>query len=157
MKRFKVVFVSFGLTFGVMMTIFSSPLEALSNSKETNSSTVTSRLEALAKFTKTIGTIEKYYVDDVTIQDIIDKSIEGLMSNLDAHSSFLTKKRYRDLKVQTDGEFGGLGITIGMRDGALTVISPIEGTPADKAGLNQTFPSDALPLYLRLECPIQIQ
>jgi len=57
------------------------------------------------------------------------------MKNLDAHSNYLTQKDYKQLKVQTNGEFGGLGITVGMKDGALTVISPIDGTPADKAGL----------------------
>lgn len=96
------------------------------------------RLEALAKYTKVIQTVEKYYVDDNNISDIIDKSLEGLMANLDAHSSFMSKKKFDDMKVQTEGEFGGLGITVGMRDGALTVIAPIEGTPADKAGLKSS-------------------
>ena len=93
------------------------------------------RLQALAKYTKVIQTIEQYYVDDTNITDIVDKSLEGLLANLDAHSSFMNKKSFKDMKIQTEGEFGGLGITVGMRDGALTVISPIEGTPADKAGL----------------------
>jgi len=93
------------------------------------------RLEALAKYTKVIQTVEKYYVDDINITEIVNKSLEGLMSNLDAHSSFMTKKKFDEMKVQTNGEFGGLGITVGMRDGALTVIAPIEGTPADKVGL----------------------
>ncbi|MFP4333048.1 MAG: S41 family peptidase [Campylobacterales bacterium] len=93
------------------------------------------RVESLTKFTKVINIVEKYYVDDVNISDLVDKSIEGLLSNLDAHSSFLKEKKYKELKIQTSGEFGGLGITVGIKDGALTVISPIEGTPADKAGL----------------------
>ncbi|MCH9813597.1 MAG: S41 family peptidase [Epsilonproteobacteria bacterium] len=93
------------------------------------------RLNALAKYTKVIQTVEQYYVDDQNISDIIDKSLEGLLTNLDAHSSFMNKKKYKDMKIQTEGEFGGLGITVGMRDGALTVIAPIEGTPADKAGM----------------------
>ena len=93
------------------------------------------RLNALAKYTKVIQTVEQYYVDDQNISDIVDKSLEGLLSNLDAHSSFMNKKKYKDMKIQTEGEFGGLGITVGMRDGALTVIAPIEGTPADKAGM----------------------
>ncbi len=93
------------------------------------------RLEALAKYTKVIQTVEKYYVDDENITDIINKSLQGLMSNLDAHSSYMLKKDFDDMKTQTNGEFGGLGITVGMRDGALTVIAPLEGTPADKAGL----------------------
>ncbi len=95
----------------------------------------TSRLEILTKFTKIIGTVEKNYVDDITINEIINKSIDGLLSNLDAHSSFLDNKKFKELKVQTEGEFGGLGITVAMKDGALTVIAPIEGTPADKAGI----------------------
>jgi len=94
-----------------------------------------SRLEALAKFTKVISIVEQYSVDNVTIEELMDKALQGMMTNLDAHSSFLTQKDYKRLKVQTDGEFGGLGITVGIKDGALTVISPIEGTPADKAGV----------------------
>ncbi len=93
------------------------------------------RLEALAKYTKVIQTVEKYYVDDINITEIVNKSLQGLMSNLDAHSSYMLRSDFDDMKTQTNGEFGGLGITVGMRDGALTVIAPIEGTPADKAGL----------------------
>ncbi|HHD84033.1 MAG TPA: S41 family peptidase, partial [Campylobacteraceae bacterium] len=93
------------------------------------------RLQALAKYTKVIQTIEQYYVDETNITDLVDKSLEGLLANLDAHSSFMNKKQFKEMQIQTEGEFGGLGITVGMRDGALTVISPIEGTPADKAGL----------------------
>ncbi|WP_428738963.1 S41 family peptidase [Sulfurimonas sp.] len=95
----------------------------------------TSRLEALAKFTKVISIVEQYNVDDITIEELIDKSLDGMMKNLDAHSNYLTQKDYKRLKVQTDGEFGGLGITVGMKDGALTVIAPLDDTPADKAGL----------------------
>ncbi|MBC8237536.1 MAG: S41 family peptidase [Helicobacteraceae bacterium] len=93
------------------------------------------RLQALAKFTKVIGIVEKYNVDELSIEELMDKALEGMLSNLDAHSNYLSQKDYKKLKVQTKGEFGGLGITVGVRDGALTVIAPIEGTPADKAGL----------------------
>ncbi|WP_169764245.1 S41 family peptidase [Campylobacter mucosalis] len=93
------------------------------------------RIEALSKLDKTISTVEKYYVDDIEFKEIIDKTIAGLMQNLDAHSAFLNEKAFKDMQVQTNGEFGGLGITVGMKDSALTVISPIEGTPADKAGI----------------------
>lgn len=131
MKRFK--FITLGMLVA-FLTIFSfTHLYAKTDKNDVASQE--SRLEALAKFTKVLGTVEKYYVDDVTFNEIIDKSIDGLLSNLDAHSGFLNKKKFEDLKMQTEGEFGGLGITVGMRDGALTVIAPIEGTPADKAGL----------------------
>jgi carboxyl-terminal processing protease len=89
----------------------------------------------LAKFTKVLSIVERYNVDEITIEEIMDKALQGLMTNLDAHSSYLNSKNFESLKIQTNGEFGGLGITVGMRDGALTVIAPIEGTPADRAGL----------------------
>jgi len=102
---------------------------------ESDTNATVSKLEALTKFTRVIGTVEKYYVDDLTINEIINKAIKGLMANLDAHSSFLDAKSFKEMKIQTSGEFGGLGVTVGMRDGALTVIAPLEGTPAYKAGL----------------------
>ena len=126
------------IAFGFITTIVCSAVFMVTVLSAKDNSNVTAsdkRLNSLAKFTKVIQTVEKYYVDDIKIDEIINKSLEGLLTNLDAHSSFLDKKKFKDLKIQTEGEFGGLGITVGMRDGALTVIAPIEGTPADKAGL----------------------
>ena len=93
------------------------------------------RFESLSKLTQVIGTVEKYYVDDIKLQEIVDKALKGLMQELDAHSTYLDKKSSKEMSIQTQGEFGGLGITVGMRDGALTVISPIDDTPAYKAGV----------------------
>lgn len=93
------------------------------------------KLEALKKLTKTLNTVEKYYVDDINYTTLVNKSIAGLLSNLDAHSSFMNEKDFKAMQESTNGEFGGLGITVGMKDGAITVIAPLEGTPADKAGL----------------------
>jgi len=93
------------------------------------------RFESLSKLTKVIGTVEKYYVDDIKLEEIVNKSLKGLMQELDAHSSFLDEKSSKEMSIQTKGEFGGLGITVGLRDGALTVISPIDDTPAYKAGV----------------------
>ncbi len=93
------------------------------------------RFESLSKLTKVIGTVEKYYVDDIKLQEIVDKALKGLMQELDAHSNYLDKKASREMSIQTKGEFGGLGITVGMRDGALTIISPIDDSPAFKAGV----------------------
>jgi carboxyl-terminal processing protease len=94
-----------------------------------------SRQDAFEKFTKVVHTIEKYYVDEIEIDEIIDKALNGLLSNLDAHSSYLDSKQFGEMQIKTSGKFGGLGIHVGMRDGALTVVAPIEGTPADKAGI----------------------
>ena len=130
MKHLPFATVGFFATFLGIATLFSSTLFAADNAEGEKS-----RLASLAKFTRVVATIEKYYVDDIKIDDIIKKSIEGLLTNLDAHSSYLDEKHFKDLKIQTDGEFGGLGITVGQKDGALTVIAPMEGTPADKAGV----------------------
>ena len=129
MKHTKLATIGFFTTLVGVSLLLSTTVFAKSNETES------SRLAALAKYTRVVGTIEKYYVDDINISTIVNKSLKGLMSNLDAHSSFLDKKGFKSLKIQTDGEFGGLGITVGMKNGALTVISPIEGTPAYKAGV----------------------
>lgn len=93
------------------------------------------RLEPYKKLRKTINLIENHYVDKVKIDEIVDKAIDGLLANLDAHSAYLNEKKFRDLKMQTDGEFGGIGITLGMKENALTIIAPLDGSPADKAGM----------------------
>lgn len=124
---------SFGI-FSAMVAsvVISTNLNAQTPKKPEKEET---KLESLAKFTRVITTVESSYADELTFSEIINKAISGLMTNLDAHSGFLDEKAFEDTKVQTQGEFGGLGITVGMKDGALTVISPIEGTPADKAGV----------------------
>ncbi len=131
MKNKKYITLGFSSAALSMSLLLSSSLFA----KNTQQEKETTRLEALTKFTKVISIVQEYDVDNVTIEKLIDKALDGMMKNLDAHSNYLTKKDYKNLQVQTSGEFGGLGITVGMKDGALTVISPIDGTPADKAGL----------------------
>jgi carboxyl-terminal processing protease len=131
MKNKNIVSLGFASVAISASLLFSSSLIA----KTSHSDAETSRLQALAKFTKVISIVQQYDVDNITIEQLIDKALDGMMKNLDAHSNYLTQKDYKRLEVQTNGEFGGLGITVGMKDGALTVISPIDGTPADKAGL----------------------
>ena len=94
-----------------------------------------SRLAAYEKFVRVVNMIEMYYVDKIDTTTIINKALKGLLPNLDAHSSYLDKKAYKTLKIETSGEFGGLGIVVGMKNGVLTVISPIDDTPAYKAGI----------------------
>ena len=93
------------------------------------------RLESYTKLQKVLAAVEMLYVEDMNLSKIVDKSISGLLHELDAHSSMLNKESYKDMQVETKGEFGGLGIVIGQRDGALTIISPIDDTPAYKAGV----------------------
>jgi carboxyl-terminal processing protease len=136
MKNTKMMVVGF-VSAVTVSVILSTSLFAKSAVAEapTEASVEASRLQSLAKFTKVLGIVEQYNVDGLSVDQLIDKSLQGMLSNLDAHSTYMDKKSYDNLKTQTDGEFGGLGITVGMRDNALTVIAPIEGTPADKAGI----------------------
>ena len=131
MKNKKFITLGFASVVVATALLFSSNLLAQSSVEDVEAS----RLQSLAKFTKVISIVEQYNVDEVTIEELMDKALDGMLKNLDAHSNYLTQKDYKKLKVQTSGEFGGLGITVGIKDGALTVIAPIDGTPADKAGL----------------------
>ncbi|RLA74738.1 MAG: peptidase S41 [Epsilonproteobacteria bacterium] len=124
------------LTFVVVSICFVLFISA--NSSTNKKDDYESREQALAKLSYVLEVVQKYYVDDQNMSDIVNKAIAGLMSELDAHSSYLDKKRYKGLKQSTKGEFGGLGIVIGMRDGVLTVISPIDDTPAKKAGIESS-------------------
>lgn len=89
----------------------------------------------LQKFSDCLDIIQKYYVEDVAPGKLIDGAIKGMTSVLDPHSAYLTKEDYKEMQISTTGSFGGLGIEVGLRDGVLTVITPIEGTPAFNAGI----------------------
>ena len=79
--------------------------------------------------------IKNNYVEDVTSKDLIESAIEGMLSSLDPHSTYLNYDELNELKVQTKGEFGGLGIEVTLENGFVKVIAPIDDTPADKAGI----------------------
>ncbi len=91
--------------------------------------------KALKRFSEVLEIVERNYVEPEETDDLIDGAINGMLQNLDPHSSFMTPDLYREMQVDTKGEFGGLGIQIGIKDGQLTVIAPIEDTPAYKAGI----------------------
>ncbi|MCX7965870.1 MAG: S41 family peptidase [Syntrophorhabdaceae bacterium] len=91
--------------------------------------------EYLKTFSDVIDLIKRNYVEDVKDKDIIYAAIKGMLESLDPHSSFLTPDMYKDMQTETKGEFGGIGIEITIKDGFPTVITPIEDTPAYKAGL----------------------
>ena len=91
--------------------------------------------EGLKLFTDVIEIVEKNYVDSVDTKKLIQKAIQGMVGSLDPHSSFLPPEAFEELQIGTKGEFGGIGIVITMQNGILTVISPIEGTPAYIAGI----------------------
>jgi carboxyl-terminal processing protease len=89
----------------------------------------------LKNFTDVVALVQRNYVTDVKLSDLVDGAVRGMLTALDPHSSYLPPEGYTELKVETKGEFGGLGIEISMRDGLLTVVSPIEDSPASRVGI----------------------
>ncbi len=92
-------------------------------------------IEELRAFTEVFGAIKTNYVEPVEDKKLITEAINGMLTGLDPHSSYLDAEAFRELQVGTQGQFGGLGIEVGMEDGFVKVISPIEDTPAHKAGV----------------------
>jgi carboxyl-terminal processing protease len=91
--------------------------------------------ETLEAFTNILSIVKKNYVEDVDTKNLVGGAINGMLSSLDPHSAYLTPDLYKELQMDTQGRFGGLGIEITIRSGILTVVSPIEDTPAAKAGV----------------------
>ena len=91
--------------------------------------------QGLKLFSEVIELVQKNYVDEVESNELIEKAIQGMVRSLDPHSALLPPEAFKDLHIDTEGKFTGIGIHITMRDGFVTVISPIEGTPAYKAGI----------------------
>jgi carboxyl-terminal processing protease len=91
--------------------------------------------ENLELLTNVLALVQKNYVDPVTTKQLIDGAVTGMLNSLDPHSAYLSPEMYRELQVDTRGSFGGLGIEITVRNGILTVVSPIEDTPAYRAGI----------------------
>jgi len=92
-------------------------------------------LEDLRTFTDVYARIKQDYVTDVNDSDLLKNAIRGMLSGLDPHSSYLDEEQFRELQIGTSGEFGGLGIEVGMENGFVKVIAPIDDTPAARAGV----------------------
>src|SRR5438132_1601404 len=108
---------------------------SLGGSVASKSADSSATYEQLKLFTEVLSIVQNQYVDEVPPKDLIYNAIKGTLRGLDPHSSFLDPDSYKEMQVETSGSFGGLGIEITMRDDVLTVVSPIEGTPAHRAGL----------------------
>ena len=99
------------------------------------SALTTEKYKKLKIFTDVLSIVQKNYIKEVKIDDLIYGAIKGMLATLDPHSSFMPPDLYRELQVETSGSFGGLGIEITIREGTLTVVSPIEDTPAYRIGI----------------------
>src|ERR1700759_4059975 len=94
-----------------------------------------SAYKQLDLFSDAFERVRANYVRPVKDSELIDAAIEGMVSNLDPHSSYMNAKEYGDMQIQTKGEFAGVGIEVTQEDGIIKVISPIDGPPASRAGI----------------------
>ena len=125
----KIISVIFASAFFILGISYFSPL--ILNVEAKNSETY----RQLTLFGDVFQRVREAYVEDVTDKDLIKSAINGMLANLDPHSSFMGDDDFQDMQVQTKGAFGGLGIEVTMEDGFVKVVSPIDDTPADKANI----------------------
>jgi len=121
--------VGLGLVAGVSLSLHFAAMA------EKEPAETTLPIEELHSFAEVFGRIKSDYVEPVTDKKLITEAINGMLSGLDPHSAYLDAEAFKELQVGTQGEFGGLGIEVGMEDGVVKVISPIEDTPAYQAGI----------------------
>jgi len=130
-NQFKTVLVLvFGIFVGVTVSLTSSVM-----AEKKPAEAVGLPLNELRNFSDIFARIKSDYVEDVDDKTLLENAIRGMLSGLDPHSTYLNPDEYNELKIGTTGKFGGLGIQVGMEDGFVKVISPIDDTPAYRAGL----------------------
>ncbi len=118
-----------GAVLGITLTLGHSVVGARDNSSDVLP------LEQLRTFSDVFARIKRNYVEDVSDEELLEHAIRGMLSGLDPHSSYLNTEQFNELRIGTSGEFGGLGIEVGMEDGFVRVVSPIDDTPAQRAGM----------------------
>ena len=121
-----------GIVIGALLVVLTLSLGGSAVSKVTDNAAT---YEQLRLFTEVLSIVQNQYVDEVPPKELIYSAIKGTLRGLDPHSSFLDPESYREMQVETSGSFGGLGIEITLKDDVLTVVAPIDGTPAYRAGL----------------------
>jgi carboxyl-terminal processing protease len=125
-----IMVLSIGLLLGVSLAIGHGVL-----AEKEESSFTPIPLNELRSLTEVFGRIKQDFVEPVSDKTLLENAIRGMLSGLDPHSTYLDEEGYKDLQVGTTGEFGGLGIEVGMEDGFVKVISPIDDTPAQRSGV----------------------
>ncbi len=129
MKKMIIAALCGSIAGGVITTQVAGPLIAQDATKNA------SVYEQLDLFGDVFERIRAQYVEDVDSKKLVEAAINGMLTSLDPHSSYMDAKAFEDMNTQTRGEFGGLGIEVTMEDGYIKVVSPMDGTPADKAGI----------------------
>jgi carboxyl-terminal processing protease len=127
--------ISLGLAIGLLLGVILVGSHQVMADRDENAQSSEIPLSEIRLFTDIYARIKKDYVEEVGDKSLLQGAIRGMLASLDPHSTFLSEDEFKELQIGTSGEFGGLGIEVGMEDGYVRVISPIEGTPADEAGV----------------------
>ena len=112
-----------------------APLVARSQTQTSRSELLPLPLDEVRIFTEALDRIRTAYVEEIDDKSLLEHAIKGMLSGLDPHSAYMTGSDYKNLQETTTGEFGGLGVEVGRENGAIRVISPIDDTPAERAGI----------------------
>ena len=123
------------LSFSIFIILIFTGIAAEAEGTDDSVSANENKYEKLKVFSEVLSLIESGYVEKIENKTLIEGAIKGLVKVLDPHTSYMPPEAYEEMKVQTSGNFGGLGIEVSIRDDVLTGVSPIEGTPAFKAGI----------------------
>lgn len=134
-KKKNFVNLSVGIVLGVLISICSSVIAEKEATVKEAQEIKALPYEDLRTFTEIFGRIKKDYVEPVTDKKLLEDAIRGMLTGLDPHSAYLDGEQYKGLKEGTSGQFGGLGIEVTMEDGFVKVVSPIDDTPAQRAGV----------------------
>ncbi len=139
LKKKNSVILFLGVILGVLLSVggsvFAERDSSVIVSEPVQQQEVTLPYDELRVFTEVFGRIKRDYVEPVSDKKLLEDAIKGMLSGLDPHSSYLDTEQYKDLKEGTTGRFGGLGIEVTMEDGFVKVVSPIDDTPAERAGI----------------------
>ena len=135
LKKKNIFILSLGIMLGVFMGICGSVFAEKDDAPAPVAGTETLPYEDLRTFTEIFGRIKKDYVEPVSDKKLLEDAVKGMLSGLDPHSAYLDPEEYQELKEGTSGQFGGLGIEVTMENGFIKVVSPIDDTPAQKAGI----------------------
>ncbi len=136
LRKKNILMLTLGMLLGLLISLCSS---VLAERDDANAVTKTESLalpyEELREFTEVFGRIKRDYVEEVSDKKLLEYAVRGMLSGLDPHSSYLGEEEYQELKEGTTGQFGGLGIEVTMENGFVKVVSPIDDTPAQRAGI----------------------
>ncbi|MGZ5049820.1 MAG: S41 family peptidase [Methylobacter sp.] len=135
LNKKNIFILSLGIMLGVFMGICGSVFAELETTKPAVDTEETLPYEDLRTFTEIFGRIKRDYVEPVSDKKLLEDAIRGMLSGLDPHSAYLVAEEYQELKEGTTGQFGGLGIEVTMENGFVKVVSPIDDTPAQRAGI----------------------